>query len=73
MVLSYFKNKGQAPLVLDNLSFRILSLQTRTDIKADVFINSQGVFKIKKNNLLKKIAHTSTQYSKLIKKIKKEP
>lgn len=70
MVLSYFKDKGQSPLVLDNLSFRILSLQTRTDIKADVFINSHGVFKINNNNSLKKIAHTSTQYSKLIKKVK---
>lgn len=72
MVLAYFKDKGKAPLVLDNLSFRILSLQTRTDIKADVFINSRGVFKINKNNLLQKIAHSSTQYSQLIKKIQKE-
>lgn len=70
MVLSYFNDKGQSPLVLDNLSFRILSLQNRTDIKADVFINSHGVFKINNNNSLKKIAHTSTQYSKLIKKVK---
>ena len=35
MVLTYFKEKNKSPLVLDNLSFRILDLKTRTDIKAE--------------------------------------
>lgn len=71
MVLSYFKEGGKSPLILDNLSFRILTLEQRTDIQADAFINTRGVFKIDKNNKLKKIAHHSTQFVGLMKKIKK--
>jgi len=69
MVLSYFLEKNKAPLILDNLSFRILNLDIREDIKADIFINSSGVFKIDKNNALKKIANRSKQYDDLMKKI----
>jgi predicted transglutaminase-like cysteine proteinase len=72
MVLCYFKDKNKAPLVLDNLSFRILDLKKREDIKADTFINSTGVFKIDKNYNLIKIANHSKKYDKLLKKIKKE-
>ncbi|MDF1875828.1 transglutaminase-like cysteine peptidase [Sulfurimonas sp. SAG-AH-194-I05] len=71
MVLSYFKDKKKSPLVLDNLSFRILTLETRKDIKADMFINSKGVYKMKKNHTLKKISNKLLLYTKLIKKIKK--
>lgn len=70
MVLSYFKKGISSPLILDNLSFRVLPLNQRKDIKADTFINERGVFKIDKNNKLTRIAHYSTQYIKLIKKIK---
>ena len=71
MVLSYFKEKGKSPLILDNLSFRILDLKTRKDIKPDNFINSHGVFKIDKKNRLKKIAHHSREYNELMKKVRK--
>ena len=71
MVLSYFKDEGKPPLILDNLSFRVLDLKTRTDIKPDNFINAYGVFKIDKNNRLRKIAHHSVEYMELMKKIKK--
>ena len=71
MVLSYFKDKNQPPLILDNLSFRVLDLKAREDIKADIFINSTGVYKIDKNYKLKKIANRSKQYSDLIKKVRK--
>ncbi|MCD6173720.1 MAG: transglutaminase-like cysteine peptidase [Sulfurimonas sp.] len=71
MVLSYFKDKNKPPLILDNLSFRVLDLKTREDIKADIFINSTGIFKIDKNYNLKKIAHQSKQYNELMKKIRK--
>ena len=72
MVLSYFKEKNKAPLILDNLSFKVLDLTTRTDIQADFFINSNGVFKIDENYKLKKIAHHSKEYDLLLEKIKKE-
>ena len=71
MVLSYFKEGLKSPLILDNLSFRVLELRKRKDIKADNFINSHGVFKMNKHHKLEKIAHHSTQYVELIKKIQK--
>ncbi len=72
MVLSYFKSKGKSPLILDNLSFRILDLKTRDDLKADFFINSSGVYKLDKNNTLIKTHSASTQFKELMKKVKKE-
>ena len=70
MVLSYFKEEGKSPLILDNLSFRILPLNKRSDLRADTFINAQGVFKIDEENKLIKIAPRSTKYIELIKKVK---
>ena len=72
MVLSYFQTKNKPPLILDNLSFRILDLETRKDLEADTFINSNGVYKINKDYKLTKIANNSIQYNNLIRKIKKE-
>ena len=69
MVLSYFKKGLKSPLILDNLSFRVLELSKRNDIKADTFINANGVFKIDKNFQLKKIARASKQYINLMKKV----
>ena len=69
MVLSYFKKGVKSPLILDNLSFRVLELSKRNDIKADTFINANGVFKIDKNFQLKKIARASKQYINLMKKV----
>ncbi len=71
MVLSYFKTKGQSPLVLDNLSFKILDLEKRKDLEAHTFINSTGVYKLKNKKLLK-IADHSREYLQLLKNIKKE-
>lgn len=70
MVLSYFKDEGKPPLILDNLSFKILDLKTRTDIKADTFINETGVYLMDRNYKLKKVAHHSSKYDELIKKTK---
>ncbi len=71
MVLSYFKEEGKSPLILDNLSFRILNLKIRDDIKADTFINSTGVYRLKGNKLVK-FAHHSKEYLELLESIKKE-
>jgi len=72
MVLSYFKNKNQSPLILDNLSFKVLNLKTRKDLKADLFINSTGVYKLSEKNILIKVADYATQYKELVEKIQKE-
>lgn len=71
MVLSYFPEDGKSPLILDNLSFKVLELNKREDIKADTFINSRGIFKLNKQNKLYRIATNSTQYMKLMQKVKK--
>ncbi len=70
MVLSYFKDKDKSPLVLDNLSFRVLDLNTREDIQADIFINSNGVYKMNENKKLYKIANKAQQYENLMKKVR---
>lgn len=70
MVLSYFKKKGKSPLILDNLSFRILPLQARKDLEVDTFINENGVYKIDKNNKLLKIKNHSSKFQELLRKVK---
>lgn len=44
MVLLYEKNPGMPPLVLDNLSFRILPLSARTDLTLVDLFNDTGRF-----------------------------
>lgn len=70
MVLTYFEEGLVSPLVLDNLSFRVLPLDKRKDIQADTFINEHGVFRINEDNKLSKIAHHSTQFVSLMKKVR---
>ena len=70
MVLSYFKTEGMPPLILDNLSFKILDLKTRTDIQAELFINSTGVFKLSEEFELLKVAHKYREFEELKTKVK---
>jgi len=72
MVLSYFKSKKKAPLILDNLSFRILDLKTRNDLKAIFFINEYGVYKLNDKYELTKSKTTSLKFQNLLLKIAKE-
>jgi hypothetical protein len=72
MVLSYFRDKKKYPLILDNLSFRMLPLNKRTDLKAEFFLNSTGVYKPAKDHHIKKIARSFKKYKNLIKRIDKE-
>ncbi len=71
MVLSYFESKQKSPLVLDNLSFKILRLKKRKDLEAEIFINPTGVYRLEKNSLVK-IAHKSLELSELLERIKRE-
>jgi hypothetical protein len=70
MVLSYFKYKNRAPLVLDNLSFKILNLRQREDLDAQLFINSSGVYKPNKNFQLIKVAQKLKEFEELKEKVK---
>lgn len=69
MVLSYFDVQEQAPLILDNLSFKILRLDKRTDLNAEHFINAGGVYKIDEEFQLVKIAEKSKQFEALQEKV----
>ena len=71
MVLTYFETNDKSPLVLDNLSFKILDLKTRKDIQAETFINSTGVYRMEDGKLVK-FAHNSKEYLELLNNIKKE-
>ncbi len=72
MVLSYFENFKQQPLILDNLSFRILKLDKRDDLVIDKLINHQGVFKLNKKNKLIWVASSYKKYNNLLKRIELE-
>ena len=70
MVLAYFKNKNESPLVLDNLSFKILNLRTRKDLEAQLFINTTGVYKLTEEFKLLKVAHKYKEFEELKIKVK---
>lgn len=70
MVLSYFRDDNASPLILDNLSFKILDLKTRTDLEAQKFINTTGVYKLSKDYKLIKIDEKSNNFLKLSIKVK---
>jgi len=70
MVLTYFKTANKPPLVLDNLSFKILNLQERKDLTPQSFINSTGVYKITPTFKLHKISQQYQKFEILNNKVK---
>ncbi len=70
MVLGYFKTPTQPPLILDNLSFRILPLHKRKDLQPLLFINHSGVYKWK-NNKLSKVAQSYKEFEKVHQRVLK--
>lgn len=71
MVLSYFENTTNNPLILDNLSFKILRLSQRTDLKAQLFINENGVFKLDSMHKLQRVANKYKEFEELQAKVSK--
>jgi predicted transglutaminase-like cysteine proteinase len=70
MVLSYFAIRGKPPLILDNLSFRILSLDKREDLVIQKLINEHGTYTLDKEYcLVKVIDETHPKLQSLLKKI----
>lgn len=72
MVLSYFKSRKQPPLILDNLSFRILNSEQREDLIFKNFINETGVYKLDDKFTLIKVDDAHPKLIDLIKRIDKE-
>jgi len=69
MVLTYFQKEGEAPLVLDNLSFKILTTKQRVDLDILYFINDTGVYTMSKTFKLTKVAKEHPKFEELQKKI----
>ena len=72
MVLSYFADANKPPLILDSLSYEVLDLNKRSDLKVNAFINTNGVYKLSKNSKLEKTKQTSNKFKELLKRVKKE-
>ncbi len=65
MVLTYFEQNKTDPLVLDNLSFKILPLSQRSDLKAELFINETGVYAFDGVKGLYKVANRYKPFEEL--------
>ena len=70
MVLCYFTRKNKAPLILDNLSFKILNIEERSDLKILYLLNPRGIYKIQKDYKLVKVAQSSHKLLALLNKVK---
>jgi predicted transglutaminase-like cysteine proteinase len=71
MVVAYFDTPKRAPLILDNLSFKILRLEKRVDLEAEMFINASGVYKLKEGFKLTKITHRHKEFQEIDMKVKR--
>ena len=69
MVLSYFKDENKPPLILDNLSFRILDLKVRKDLQVNLFINSKGSYTLDTYSKLVKVSDYNHKYENLLMRI----
>lgn len=55
MILLYFKNKKEIPLVLDNLSFKVLPLNKRPKLKIKFIFNEKESFLMKNYKISKRV------------------
>lgn len=55
MVLTYLENKNSMPLVMDNLSFRILPFDKRVDLEPKFIFNEKQAFLLKNKKIHKKV------------------
>jgi predicted transglutaminase-like cysteine proteinase len=72
MVLSYFELENKPPLILDSLSYKILDLEKRVDLKLQIFINQTGAYKIDENNTLVKVGDVPEKFKELMKKVEED-
>ena len=55
MVLLYIENKNSMPLVLDNLSFKVVPFDIRKKLEAKVIFNENASYILKENKIHKKV------------------
>jgi predicted transglutaminase-like cysteine proteinase len=71
MVLLYMKSSGKPPLVLDNLSFRVMDLPSRYDLELMEFFNTTGRFKYDKNYQAMRLPGQNREFMKLRKRVRR--
>lgn len=54
MVLLYFENKKSMPLVLDNLSFKVVPFDIRKKLEPKVIFNEKETYILKNKKIYKK-------------------
>ena len=69
MVLCYFPGEGRSPLVLDNLSFRVLQLLQRSDLQVQYCMNAKGLFSVMPGGSRNKLNARDAKFDDLIKRI----
>ncbi len=72
MVLGYFPDGFESGLILDNLSFKVLPIKKRDDLKFNLFFNTTGVYKIKNKAHFEKVKQSYVKFNDLLQKIEKE-
>lgn len=69
MVLIYFSEGGKPPLVLDNLSFRVLPLSQRSDLQLQYCLNAGGLFSVAPDGSRNKLPLRDAKFEDLMKRI----
>lgn len=72
MVLSYFESKDKPPLILDNLSYKVLDLSQRVDLETKIFTNEEGSYKLDEHNNLSRIGDMPPKFKELLERVAKE-
>lgn len=70
MVLLYETSSGKPPLVLDNLSFRVLDLPARVDLELVEFFNTTGRYKYDRNYHKIRLRGQNREFIKLRERVK---
>lgn len=72
MVLLYFEEKNSVPLVLDNLSSVVITLDKRKNLIPKIAFNELGIYTISKNRLNKKVVAKNSKFDNLLEKVYKD-
>ncbi len=69
MVLAYYPKPEASPLILDNLSFRILPLARRSDLQPQYCFNAAGTFALDANGRRQPLQRREAKFDDLMKRI----
>lgn len=72
MVLGYWSDTNSSPLILDNLSFKVLPFTKRVDLTPSYCMNEQGYFKVNKKGKRTKAKILFKAYESMLQRNKNE-